>query len=61
MEERSEHLIKQLKKRMTKTISVPKYPRVMVSAKRHQALAKEAAKKGVSIAELAEAKFKIAK
>ena len=46
---------------MTKEITVPKYPRVMVSAKRHQILAKEAAKKGMSIAQVAEAKFKLAK
>lgn len=42
-------------------MKAPKYPRVMVSAKRHIALATEAKKKGVSIAALAEAKFKKAK
>lgn len=38
----------------------PKYPRVMVSSARHAKLAKEAAKLGVSVQELAEAKFKTA-
>lgn len=33
----------------------------MVSAKRHTALAKEAKKRGISIAQLAEEKFKKAK
>lgn len=36
----------------------PKYPRVMVSKVRHEKLAKEAAKLKISIAELAEKKFK---
>lgn len=44
-----------------KAIVAPKYPRVMVSAKRHMILAKEAAKAGKTISEIAEAKFKIAK
>lgn len=39
----------------------PKYPRVMVSAKRHAALATEAKKKGIHINELAEQKFVKAK
>lgn len=39
----------------------PKYPRVLVSEKRHAALAKEADKRGMSIAEVAEEKFKSAK
>lgn len=42
-------------------MKTPKYPRVMVSAKRHNALSAEAKKKGVSIAQLAEQKFKAAK
>ena len=44
-----------------KKITAPKYPRVMVSPERHIALATEAEKKGISIAELAEQKFKKAK
>lgn len=36
----------------------PKYPRVVVSSARHRQLASEAEKKGVSISELAEEKFK---
>lgn len=44
-----------------KAIQGPKYPRVMVSSKRHAVLAKEAKKAGISIAELAEKKFKAAK
>jgi len=43
---------------MNKKIVAPKYPRVMVSAKRHVALAKEAQKLNISIAELAERYFK---
>lgn len=39
----------------------PKYPRVMVSPARHKTLAAEAAKKKITVAELAEAKFKAAK
>ncbi|HOB90293.1 MAG TPA: hypothetical protein PKG74_03135 [Candidatus Colwellbacteria bacterium] len=35
-----------------------KYPRVMVSVKRHKSLAAEAKKKGMSIMALAEQKFK---
>lgn len=42
-------------------IIVPKYPRVIVSGKRHVALAKEAQKRNVSIAVIAEEKFKAAK
>lgn len=38
-----------------------KYPRVMVSAKRHAALKAEAAKRKISIQDLAEEKFKKAK
>lgn len=44
-----------------KQIVAPKYPRVMVSAKRHIALAKEAKKLGMTISELAEKKFKVAR
>lgn len=36
----------------------PKYPRVMVSGRRHIKLAQEAAAKGVSIQAVAEAKFR---
>lgn len=43
-----------------KKIIVPKYPRVIVSAKRYAALAKEAAKRNVSITVVAEEKFKAA-
>lgn len=39
----------------------PKYPRIMVSSKRHAQLALEASKLGISIAELAEKKFKVTK
>lgn len=42
-------------------MKTPKYPRVMVSAKRHNALAVEAKKKNTSISALAEAKFKKAR
>ena len=35
----------------------PKYPRVMVSAARHDQLAKEAKKANVTISEIAERKF----
>lgn len=45
---------------MSNTYTTPKYPRLVVSAARHAKLAKEAAKSGKSIAELVEAKFKIA-
>ena len=38
--------------------TAPKYPRVMVSKKRHLALAREARKRGLTIAEVAEEKFK---
>lgn len=38
-----------------------KYPRVMVSNKRHEALVREAARKNISVAELAEQKFALAK
>lgn len=38
-------------------MKTPKYPRVMVSGKRHNQLSAEAKKKGISIAALAEAKF----
>lgn len=41
-------------------MATPKYPRVMVSAKRHAKLAKEAKVDGLTIQELAERKFKIA-
>ena len=40
--------------------TTPKYPRVLVSAERHQKLAKEAAKLKISIAELVEKKLKAA-
>lgn len=43
----------------TKPIVTPKYPRVMVSAKRHEALNREARKLGISITELAERKLKV--
>lgn len=36
----------------------PKYPRVMISAKRHEQLAKEAKKLNISIAALVEKKLK---
>lgn len=49
------------KTKTTKEITVPKYPRVLVSAKRHTLLAKEAAKTGKTISEVAEEKFNIAK
>ena len=39
----------------------PKYHRVLVSPARHQKLAAEAAKLGISIESLAERKFKAAK
>jgi hypothetical protein len=39
----------------------PKYPRVMVSPERHAKLAKEAAEKKISIAEVSEKKFVKAK
>lgn len=38
-----------------------KYPRVMVSKKRHAALTKEAKARKISIVDLAEEKFKAAK
>lgn len=38
-------------------MKTPKYPRVMVSAKRHNTLAAEAKKKNISISALAEQKF----
>lgn len=38
-------------------MATPKYPRVMVSGKRHNQLAAEAKKLGISIAALAERKF----
>lgn len=46
---------------MSKKYVVPKYPRVLVSLKRHKALALEAAKQNVTVAELAEQKFLKAK
>lgn len=39
----------------------PLYPRIIVSEKRHKKLAKEAKKLGISMEQLAEKKFKIAK
>lgn len=42
-------------------MTTPKYPRVMVSPKRHLALAREAKKRGITILEVAEEKFKSAK
>jgi predicted HicB family RNase H-like nuclease len=36
---------------------VPKYPRILVRPKTHKKLSLEAAKKGISIAELAEEKL----
>jgi len=36
----------------------PKYPRILVSPKRHAALAKEAVKQGKSISAIAELKLK---
>lgn len=44
-----------------KIYEAPKYPRVLVSPARHKALALEAEKRNISVAELAEEKFKIAK
>lgn len=38
-----------------------KYPRILVSASRHKALFLEAGKKKISVAQLAEMKFKKAK
>ena len=38
----------------------PKFPRVIVSEKRHNQLHKEAVKEGTSMEQLAEAKFKLA-
>lgn len=46
---------------MNTKYTAPKYPRVMVSSKRHAQLASEAKKAGISVAELAEKKFKVAK
>lgn len=45
---------------MSKQYQIPKYPRVQVSTKRHALLAKDAAKEGVSITDLVEAKLKLA-
>lgn len=39
-------------------MQIIKYPRIMVSVKRHKALKTEAAKRGVSMETLAEEKFK---
>ncbi len=44
-----------------KEIKILKDPRVMVSVKRHTALSKKAKKRGLTIAEVAEEKFKSAK
>ena len=44
-------------KTKTPAYSVPKFPRVMVSAKRHALLAKEAGKAKLSIAQLLEKKL----
>ena len=41
-------------------MTAPKYPRVMVSAKRHTALAREAKKLGLSLTQHAENIFKAA-
>jgi hypothetical protein len=38
----------------------PKFPRVIVSEKRHSQLHKEATKEGISMEQLAETKFKLA-
>lgn len=46
---------------MTPSYNVPKFPRVMVSLARHKALAAEAKKRKITIAELAEEKLKKAK
>ena len=43
-----------------KTVSVPKFPRVMVSAKRHTQLMKEALKLGLTLTDHAENIFKAA-
>ncbi len=45
---------------MQKQYKIPKYPRVQVNEKRHALLAKEAAKEGVSMMNLVEAKLKLA-
>lgn len=42
---------------MGNKIVAPKYPRVMVTAKRHVQLAAAAKKQGISIAQLAESVF----
>ena len=42
-------------------MATPKYPRIIVSPKRHDALSKEAKKTGKTLTEVAEAKFKAAK
>lgn len=42
-------------------MKTPKYPRVMVSGKRHNQLAAEAKRTGKSIRQIAEAKFRKAK
>lgn len=43
-----------------KAYVAPKYPRLMVSPARHAKLAKEAAKRNISIMVLVEEKFKVA-
>lgn len=40
--------------------TIPVYPRIIVSGKRHKQLFKEVAKKNISMEKLAEQKFKIA-
>ena len=40
--------------------TAPKYPHILISMKRHEKLAKEAAKRNITITEVAEEKFKVA-
>lgn len=47
-------------KNINKKMAEIKYPRVMVSNKRHAKLSKEAKKRGLSLQDLAEEKFKAA-
>lgn len=42
------------------SVKLPKYPRIMVSGKRHATLASEAKKRNMSISAVSEEKFKIA-
>lgn len=48
-------------KKKAPAYAAPKFPRIVVSPARHKALGAEATKKGITLTELAEAKFKAAK